>query len=325
MEELDSTQRDSRVGVARGRSCAIVGLPNAGKTTLLATLQQACLVATGDHYDLDFIPVNENTLALVRQASDLVFGGVTIPATKSVTDYEFQVVVEDRNSRGKPFFCDMLVTDGPGEHLLPSESSAGSYSGEAQTSLTDRIRESKSLVLCVDASDPAIDVLYRRLPELLLRLKERSERYIPQQRALLLLTKFDRLIDAVPTSWDNSSEAADKAAIVKWLSPVGQARAQLGAIVSMLSSALRPDDTLAVGLCSAVGFGGELHSPSKRVSARMMRTRTAERLRAWQPFGVREALVFLTTDVACSPVEKVDRASFRDSLRFMDVPLENLI
>jgi hypothetical protein len=297
---------------ARDSSCTIIGPSNAGKTTFLVALQQACLQSGEDEFDLDFLADNEQTLQLLRLASDLLFDGLPMASSSEVVTYAFRVQVKDRRCSDPEFDCSMCVTDGPGGHLLPQERGARGRDSSEWDSLIAAARGAHSLVLCVDASAPQLAALYCGLPELITAMKQ-GERRLPHRRVLLLLTKIDLIIDAFVHSARGSQQDRmrpgrvdagyqESATIARMLSPLGQAEALLGKIVEMIRAGVRSDAVFAVGACSALGLQA-LQTASRRKRGGL--PSVAERLATWSPFGVREALLFLAAGDIRHPIERV--------------------
>lgn len=312
-----------------GRSCIVVGPANAGKTTLLLSLQQACLQDGSDEFNLDFVPESESTLALSKLSTDFLFRGKTPQASREIAEYAFRIFVENRHRQEPEYYCKMSVTDGPGGYLLPSERTGVPRNLPEWQKLLAAAQGARSLVLCVDACKPSLEVLHNGLPKFILDVKA-GNRKLPQQRILLLLTKFDRVIAEFTKQAGNwadelgrrgrdipaalspfggiGSRPLTPSIMADRLSPLGQAQAQLGQILTLLRSSLHAHATLAVGLCSAFGFS-ELtyaHSTSEWREQRPYGDRSvAEKLREWRPFGVREALLFLSADAVRHPVQLV--------------------
>jgi hypothetical protein len=318
--------------------CAVIGLTGAGKTTLLFALNQACLDQGGDEFDLDFIPDDPQTIALMRSASDFIFRGTPIIATNEVTSYNFRVFAQDRRSTRKDPPCLMSVIDGQGGHLF-TPGMAANERLPGWEKLVEQARVSECLLLCADASTLSLEELYHGLPDML-RAFRGHHRKLPHRRVLLLLTKIDIVIHEFLAStrlWARArnarghrpSRALDLFAggvsrgrnwpgmrtetIARSISPLGHARVHLGKIVSLLQASVESDAVFATGVCSAYGLTG----PPEHDDIRSAQ----QRLAAWTPFGVREALLFLAAGDIRHPIERVPRRGDEYSLPLRPVPL----
>lgn len=324
------------------RSCTIIGPANSGKTTLLLAMQQACLQEEGDHYKLDFIPESETAARLMSLGGEFLFHGKTIRASRQVTNYSFNIFVNDLRKQAPEYSCKLNVTDGPGGYLFPSESGS-SYTGTSSwNKLVDATRQARSLVLCVDGSAPALETLYQGLPQLILDLKGRQRR-LPYRRALLLVTKIDRIIEnfqeqarkyrqyagafssgahpALDSVNFTSASPLNAARFAQMLHPLEQTRIFFGRLIEAVQAGLDPTAKFAVGLCSALGFHAQ--TGSSFVNARRETVADggglAERFRNWEPFGVREAILFLVADEIRHPLHEVPKNMASPSARSWNV------
>lgn len=312
------------------RSCAIIGPANSGKTTLLLAMQQACLQEQGDQYKLDFVPESKTAAELMSLAGEFLFHGQTIRASSHVTNYSFRVFVNNLQKKEPEYFCQLNVTDGPGGYLFPSERGSSNVGSSAWGNLIDATREASSLVLCVDGSAPALETLYHGLPRLILDLKGRQRR-LPYSRALLLVTKIDRVVETFhkqAAKYQQSLHASsfgknpalhalcfgpgsslNAANLARMLDPLEQTRHLFGRLIDMIQAGLDPSARFAVGLCSALGFHSQTGSAfvHSTVQAREESGSLAARFRNWEPFGVRESLLFLVADEVRPPLHEVPK------------------
>jgi energy-coupling factor transporter ATP-binding protein EcfA2 len=311
------------------RSCAIIGPANSGKTTLLLAMQQACLQEQGDPYKLDFVPESKTAAELMSLAGEFLFHGQTVRASSNVTNYSFRVFVNNLEKQTPEYFCRLNVTDGPGGYLFPSERGSSNIGSSAWGSLVDATRQASSLVLCVDGSAPALETLYHGLPQLIFDLKGRQRR-LPYSRALLLVTKIDHVVErfhehassyrhyTTPSSSKNPAldslcfgpgSPLNAAKIAKLLDPVEQTRNLFGRLIDMIQAGLDPGAKFAVGLCSALGFHAQSGSAFINSTARSSGEAgsLAARFRDWEPFGVREAILFLVDDLIRHPIHEVPK------------------
>jgi hypothetical protein len=311
-----SADQDGFVGSnSADRSTAIIGPALSGKSTFLFALQQACLLGGPDPYDLKFTPRGDKVGRVLKIVGDYVFRGLPIPATSAIDRFEFTIRVK---KEGEPEYeCAMSMVDGKGATLFPSGSISGQQD-EHWTEMVEDARRVRNLVICVDATRPRLETLYVDLPPLIEALSSPDGK-LPHDRVLLLFTKFDRVLATFSRGVTGpilGAPPVDMDTLARLVTPVGHARVQLGTALAMIKNAIRGPESaaparMAVGICSAHGWRkiaiGSLETPE-------------EQLRTWQPFGVREALLFLTTDEpARHPVEDLPldraeraRASYRE-------------
>lgn len=321
-------------------SCVVIGPARSGKTTLLLAIHQACLQPgetdqrqqgenpyqqhAGDGYKLDFVPESESTSALVGLAGEFLFRGKTVQASREVMDYSFSIFLSDLRQPGPELSRQITVTDGPGGYLFPGEGGGRNAGTSAWHTLLSRARDAQNLVLCVDGSNPGVDVLYNGLPELILGLKGDSRR-LPYLRVLLLITKIDKVIDGFCRGTEESGAGLGPswrpALIARMLDPVAQTRQLLGNVIEVLRGSLSSNAILAVGVCSALGFDGKTGNAfaSTILTQAADRRVVADRLRDWEPFGVREVILFLLAGVIQHPLAEVRPASAGFDGRFWNV------
>jgi hypothetical protein len=337
----------------RDGSCVVIGPAQSGKTTLLLAMQQACLQVgqnrrhssgenpyeqhAGDGYKLDFVPESDSTTDLVSLAGEFLFRGKKVQASREVTEYSFRVFLNDMEKPGPEIVRQITVTDGPGGYLFPGEAGWRNAQSSAWKDLLDRTRCAQNLILCVDGSNPAVGTLYHGLPHLILHLKGEQTR-LPYRRVLLLTTKIDRVIDSFQRAPERRTADRSRrypgfafrwnsARIASLLDPVAQTRQILGKVIEMLQGSLASDATLAVGLCSALGFDRETGASFASTARHEICSTTtmAVRLRGWEPFGVREAILFLLVGEAQHPIAEVRREASGLSLKSWNVSVPSYV
>jgi hypothetical protein len=149
------------------------------------------------------------------------------------------------------------------------------------------------------------------------------ERRLDLKRVLILLTRIDVLAaDAVETLRRGVSLGESRARhlapgswtpqqLAEAIDPVAQARSLLGPILlNLVRDAIPPQATLAVGVCSAGGFEPSAQGmPLLGRGGQPLRQFAGESeddlVRRWRPFGVREALLFVTQGRAGGTVREV--------------------
>jgi hypothetical protein len=127
----------------------------------------------------------------------------------------------------------------------------------------------------------------------------KTSRYLNVDRFLLLLNKIDRICGLF-------DHPASMASIID---PVAQARDLLGpALMNLISGSLKPNCQFAVGVASAWGFSpltGLPYVSQDGIPFSLATEAPDDTLRSWVPFGVRDALSFVSTGQADRSVKLV--------------------
>jgi len=342
-----------------------MGPSNAGKTTLLQALDQACSCPPDhdDHYRLELIGGKGTDVLAEIGVRTVMEEDHNILNTSQNAMYEASVTATQEKNFWRPerqYVAHLKILDGPGGALFPTkldEERFAQYLAPWEEELIQHALVSKTLVLCIDATDPKPDLLtrymrnilaklgqpyQRRLEEPLgyrmlrkLRLTEKAEkpgreRRIQASRFLLLFTKIDELVSR-PPDWaeepDEDYEPPVPAFLAARLSPVQMACELLDeSNLLRILNALQPGAEFAVGLTSAWGFHPLTGRPfmEKDNPVGLSTQDRSQRLLNWRPFGVREALLFITAGVASGPVERVKASSLGTRLQapVFDVPAQ---
>ena len=292
----DPQERDWRQEVApsyheEAVPCVFMGPPNAGKTTLLGAIAQACMQPPRhrDDYNIKFL-AEGNSGKLLREAHAQMYGQRHFDATQEVAEYRFAIRVTRpgtpwRMPRSREAL--FVVRDGPGGALFPHENTPRSASDPManwEKQLIEEASGARTLVLCVDAcakhswrlASLLPDVLgqiatkqpdkgrrepatwRQRLAGRLRRLREHAEvetneveRWLNADRFLLLLTKADELV----TRSLGRRRHIRPAELAERIDPVQQACALLGeGTLYHIHRTLAPGASFAVGMTSAWGF-----------------------------------------------------------------------
>lgn len=289
--------------------CLILGPSGAGKTALLSSLGQACAVAGST--ELALLP-HEDLAALAGEAEAYRHGVRDWQPTGETTTYAFQL-----RAGAKDFF--LKVQDGPGELLFPFSPAYWDALPETEKHAYD----AACLVLCIDATNPRPDLWRTSLPPLLARFAIPSGsliprltspppargadfprlltpgRQLPYQRVLIVLTQIDSLVQEALRHYTAGYRQArgrmppppSATELALQIDPFRLLDERVGAILGQLHAAA-PTADLAVTLSSAWGLTGSGGG--------------------WSPFGVREALLFLTTGECCEPVVRYDSNTAAD-------------
>lgn len=298
-----------RLSVEPRNDCVLLGPRGSGKTALVSSVRRAGELA--DPREFQAVPLG--ALAnLAGEAERYRFGAGDWQATHAATSYSLQTKVNSEDFL-------MKVHDGPGDLFFP-------FSKERWETADPDQRcdlQATCLVLCIDAENPQPGLWQASLPPLLDRLLTRAKhdrlirrvsrdtdfprlrtpkQQLPFERVLVALTRIDPLIEEAMRTFDEASgnpryrlpRNLSPEDLALRIDPIRLLHDRVGPILGLLRSALRGDAKLAVGLTSAWGL------------------RSAEPL-SWSPFGVREALVFLTKGECHGPVVCVEAESMVDS------------
>jgi hypothetical protein len=306
------------------QSWAMVGPTGAGKTCLLAAFDAACF-ADAKHEEgiegslaISWHREGGRVDALQHAAHRWIALGEGAPSTHEVSSYSFELAV-GRPRRwlvgSAPMVRQLRCYEAPGSLLFPDDPK-----GEAPDELVRRqiaeLTTASALILVVDATRPCASAIESSLPGLLDRVassrpaevphlarfarsadrSSRRRKRLAARRLLVLLNKVDVLAEHYVRLADRNAGAGEILSAVdaaSALDPLPLAMEVIGArCIRRLHRALSRDAELAIGVTSASGFSPDGAEPL----AQWSRGRTEdERMRAWAPFGVREALRFLST------------------------------
>lgn len=306
------------------QTCIFIGPPGAGKTSLLASLDAACLDQgeDGDALALVWDRQGDAPDLLQRAGRQWIGCDEAMPSTAASTAYSVELTSVHRSpllKRRSMRVTQLRIVEEPGRLLFPSLHEADGRSAPPLSSRQQvELASATSLALVIDARRPCAETIEATLPGLLDRLAssrpgERlgrgsssgvlsrigllSGRPAPRRnrlgvkRLLLLLTKVDDIADAEARAQRAAGEDVSAFAVARAIDPVGLAMEVIGARnLRRLRRALGAEAELAVGLASASGFctrSGAAFSASSPVRS------PDERLQAWAPFGVGDALRFL--------------------------------
>jgi hypothetical protein len=306
------------------QACVMLGPVKSGKTTLLTAIKRACDQPSDDGLNLEFIPGAETARKIKIAVNNIVERRQGHAATTDVGTFPFEVHVSARPRHfwSPPLEEDLYVvmSDGAGGFLLPSHEIPDGTSG-FRSRLIETARTAKSLILCVDISNPASTTLEK---ELAISFAEMStltptwstvhwtaklwawlrRRPVPQPRKrmksclnvdrfLLLLTQVDKLCHQLPQGVDRTVRFAEM------IDPVEQARELLGVpVLKTIQNSLKPGAQFAVGVISAMGFHPRTGDPFADVDGTPLNLDSEsgeDILRRWTPFGIRDAIYFLAT------------------------------
>ena len=315
---------------------SVLGPMRVGKTTLLAALMKACLRdRRGDGFETRLVQ-DDGIAALTERAMyTLDDPSAPLPSTGTISRLGLSLEVRQRPRwPWQPHHSSHLnieLIDGPGGDVFtpPEQSDAPFDRAVCWAAQAGR------LVLCFDASDPDMATHIGSLARVLQRLSKHqpdaphrvgfgwrpldllaarlrpaeagpSGRFLNVDRVLIALTK----VDQVP----GRTRGGHARFWVDQMSPVGQAHQTLGVeIPRMIRRLVKSDCEVGVALTSAWGFCpltgrpflealGDPCSPWAGASA-------GKRIQAWDPYGVRDALIFLATGRAQGAVARIPSTS----------------
>jgi len=318
--------------------CVLVGPSNAGKTCTLIALGAACYVrAEENDHELALLGDNpSDNKVLDEHKSKWIGDGIEPPATEARRSYGVEIHTRTRGRwfrRAVEVVTALHCVDGRGGTLFPSEAdrSHGLHDARAHTELCAQAREASVLVFVADALQPGADLFDTHLQSILdavaetlasetlsqplgvralqyLGLGERQNharrKRLRASRVLLLLTKVDELAAQISDQLATQGVTASPLKVAKVLDPVGLAIERLGERpLRQLQRATGRSAQFAVGIASASGFHEETGDTFFRWAEGRAKD---ERIKAWRPFGIREALLFITVGESGGPVRRVD-------------------
>lgn len=326
----DATPKDPPVDAVR--RAIVVGPTKAGKTCLLLSLERAAITGSPevDGFTVRVVPEDDYDLARRRRVIEYFTAPKEAPAegTQGPEEWRFRVAGTVPRSFGR--------SQQTGEVALRVlDTKGGSYfpgPNESTAAFDEAGKHADVIVICVDPSDKekpqdwsSARLLYQNLSRFLswqlaagaspapapaqrkwpwLRRApvywEGSKQYLAARRVLLLLTKIDAYVGMTdPREAKRLAECLDPITLAhRTIDPE-----QLTAIYDCLA----PGSRFAIGLTSWRGFAAP-GSPSTdpRWEQRAIST--------WQPFGVREALLFMATGEVRPPLALVGEEDLRPIL-----------
>lgn len=325
----------------RSSRCVVIGPSGAGKTSLLLALDRACTAVKIGEPGLRFVPQPTTARLMERAVQIMVDPDRHHEASREPQRYEFSIYTKrhalhaeiDDGPGGALFPTESLGHPTFEEHFRR-------WRGE----MLERVRAADMLVLCVSCDDP-MQVTWEKDTGRLLadavapmpveswidRWKSRlrldrngyrppAEQCLRARRVLILLTKADRICDDATTQYREAASLApdddelralsrlDPQSVAGMLDPVEQVRHLIGThVLSLIHGAMRPDAVLAVAACSAGGFdsNGEAYW-SEDGKPRAADRERDETLAQWRPWGIRDAVYFLTTGHIRGNVRRLD-------------------
>jgi hypothetical protein len=293
------------------KSICIVGPVATGKSAVTVAFKRVC----------DLGARGPNRLGLVCREGD--FRGLyrktireqadpgeesTYEATQAPQRYVLHISGQVQpcwHRRPSRFSVQLQHHDVPGGVIPPhGKSTVSPFRGE----VIEQAREAEALLICMDATQASAAYWEDEIMGFLEALVDHDALPAPRMKAgrvLLLFNHIDQVASrlAAKKQLRRSEDAAFD------LSPLSIARDCIGeAGLDALGTLVGPRAQLVVGISSAFGFdidGEPLVDDQGRVNAFDNGLTGHDLVKRWTPFGIREALLFLTTGEICSTVMPV--------------------
>jgi len=315
----------------------MLGPSKAGKTCALAAFEAACYVDAQDPTctlgvtsDRD----GDNDDPLGRFMVRWIGRDQPLPNTDHKRDYRVQVTTRVAGGMFRPERVHatwLHCGDGRGEDIFTiGDEASDTQSKEGEARMLADARNATTLVLAVDSTAPALELIETHLQRRLDQIAEATSgeepahpigyrllrrlglgatvppppwrRRLRAARFLLLLTKIDVLAEKAWQQLRRNGSRTTPFQIARSIDSIGLAMELLGERpLRRIRRAMGIDAKLAIGVASATGFhrGGETFLSWSRGKDH------DHRLREWSPYGIREALRFITTGACEGPVQLV--------------------
>ena len=335
---------DSTISLGMGtKGAMLLGPPSAGKTTLIAAINRACLIPVESDIDLWWrasgsVEDQKNLTELLDQAIGHILqeiedvDGKSINATNDYKKYDFMIegrVKTSHNYNGAKAFKDMKFSfhDGPGGAMFTLNKAVWEGQKSTREAMIREAKEAYTLIFCFDGTQRNARMMQSSLGRVLPLLQHRrNQNYLYPMRVLILLNKVDQVCENFYTRLVNASNGLVKESaitpesIAHDLDPLSMAIECLGyESLKMLRGAMRPDAQLAVGLISTWGFNNDGHplvnaSGRPNVLTLANKTPANEFVSQWRPFGVRDAVIYLAKGRESSTLQIVQPEHFNTDI-----------
>ena len=328
---------NSSISLGMGtKGAMLLGPPSAGKTTLIAAINRACLIPVESDIDLWWrasgtAEEQQNLTELLDQAIGQILQEGDMTAIKATNDHKkYEFVIEgrlktSRHYNGAKAFRDMKMAfhDGPGGAMFTLKKNVWETQRSTREEMIKEAKDAYTLIFCFDGTQRNARMMQSSLARVLPLLQNRRKgNYLYPMRIVILLNKIDqvcekfymRLADQSDGLLQNHSVTPES--VAHSLDPLSMAIECLGyESLKMLRGAMRPDAELAVGLMSTWGFNNQGQAlvnsngtPNILTSANKIPAN--EFVSQWRPFGIREMLVYLATGREASMLQIVQPEDF---------------
>lgn len=304
--------------MALHRACALVP-PNEPHLRFVANTETAALIQNAVNQMVDPNASHAATAGIYEYRFQIStvphVGRVRVPIGFRVHDFEIS------DGPGGALFPNEALP----AHATPEEHTRW------RAELFEKVREARALVLCVNADEPLHQIWESNIADFIANstvprpvrrswlsrsvsrlvgadtgVTEQPLEQLNADTVLLLLTKVDRLCSRLAATFRERRIVEDQAAervarltprdLASMLDPIWTAREVLGLQTMVTLRHAFRGRNLAVGVCSAGGFtiDGSAYWKRDGLPQRNHDDTPDEVLKRWRPFGVRDAIRFLT-------------------------------
>ncbi len=302
----------------------LIGPPKAGKTTLIAAINRACLIPVRSEIDLrwkggvDEASQYELNNRLNEALNQILSGSQQsfedrqgISATWRVVKYAFNIEGRLRHptlfNSTKLFDMVLSFRDGPGGAMFSDDDNTWNSQADNRKNMimVEDSQNAYTLIFCLDGSKKNAYFIQSQLARILPVIQDHKDNngYIPQQKVMILLNKIDYLAATLYEQLNQKYDNLDitPKTIAEEMDPLQMAFECLGyPAIKMIRDSMHDDAELAIALVSTWGFkdsGSPLVDKNGRpiFASEFSRGDANDFIAQWHPFGVRESLIYLAT------------------------------
>lgn len=330
-----SALKTSPINVHTGsKGGLLIGPPKAGKTTLIAALHRACITPSDSEIELrwkggiDSASQKELSRRLTEALNQILSGSKSsvsgregTEATWQVTKYTFNIEGRLRHPHHfnslKLFDLTLSFHDGPGGAMFSDTENAWESQASNRNIMVKDSRDAYTLLFCLDGSQKQAYSMQSNLSRILPLLQDhkKNDGYIPPKRVIILLNKVDQIATSLYEELGKGQPShrvpITPRQIAEEMDPLQMAIECLGyASLKMIRDSMSADAQLAVGLVSNWGFkdsGFPLVDKSgvPVFLSEINRGDENDFVAQWQPFGIRETLIYIATGRVDSTIKVI--------------------